>query len=609
MSNDKEGVKLLLRAIVNMEDVNLGFEKLVEDSISELERGLDSLTKCEKESLVKFCFGLFEIKSASNSFHESRMMLLSVLIRNLNLKQLFELEFQEFDISKHLIHAVKLSTLDIRMYLEAQLINIEENKKKYNDEGSIKILISSFEIVDCLISGLNSDEVIEYLESSDKITGTYTIELVDSLRDIASRCIEFVLEIEDEIKKGLNENREKIKSEYISKLEISEESLRISGLYWTVYYCNLISSKWQIIEPNQELHKYIKQLEIVSKYLNSLHFALSFPTLVHIPVLDWGNANGILESIVTSLLSFCSLIGEKESQLRVSKSLKSQILRSDYDINGLYSGLYHASLLITLAWWSPGVDVYRHIKKGDVENGIGVEVEYSYRNYIEISDSLIKSCEFRVEANSDVKSIKYSLGIQPLGTNTIPEYTNLEEDVNTGVTKIRRIALTVFSEIIKIITGKFSINSIFNSEEFDLVLNSLENSESSNFEKASGIIQTFVCVFTFLTCRIPNSNIPEKMWRLLFLIVIRLTPKSTKGYYFDSGRKITIFISLLRSLGIAFCTGYSEYSEILDKLLEELKIETTYCVPKLIIKENCEEFSEEDEDAVRFFRDLIDSIN
>ncbi|KAK6587888.1 hypothetical protein RS030_81409 [Cryptosporidium xiaoi] len=602
--HNNERIQVLLRAIVNGENVNLCLEKLIEDSVSELEEGLNLLTIEEKRHLVRFCFGLFEVKSTSTSFHESRMLLLSVIIRTLNLKQLFEFEFKEFNISRHLIHVVNVSALEIKMYFEAQLVDNEKDKREY-DECSVKILMTSFEIVDCLISGFSNDEAIEYLETSNKVTGIYIVELVDSLRDIVSHCLEFVLEIEDEIKKGLIENKsikgEKVGS--ISRLDISEESLRISGLYWIIYYCNLISSKWQIIEPNHELHKYIKLLEIVSTYLNPLHFASSFPTLVHISVLDWGNANGILESIVTSLLSFCSLIGEKESEFRVSGSFKSSKIGDYSKINGLYSGLYHASLLITSAWWSPGIDTYRHVKKGQVKN-VGVEVEYIYRNYIEINN-YIKIDEFKVKEDFNSKSIRYSLGIQPLDTNTIPEYTNLE-NINTGVTNIRNVAIAVFSEISKIITGDLSIDNISTSKDFDILLSSLDNENSENFEKASGIIQTFICVFTLLTCRIPNSSVPEVIWRLLFLIVIRLTPKSTKGYYFDSGRKITIFISLLRSLGIAFCTGYSEYSELFYKLLEELRIETDYRIPKLIIKEGCEEFSQEDEDTVRFFRDLVD---
>ena len=590
------------------ENANVSLEKLIEDSVPELEKGFSVLTLKEKRSLTRFSFELFEVKSTSTSFHESRMTLLGVVMRNLDLKQLFELGIHEFDLPRHLIHAVNVSTLEIRMYLEARLMIIEKGEKKEHDQHlcDIKILTASFEIIDCLITGLSNDDILEYLETSDKVSGTCALELINSLREVASQCAEFILDVECEIKREceIGENIEKEKLGFTNNSNDFGKDIIIRGLYWIVYYCTLISSKWKIIEPDEDLHKYIRLLEVVSQYLNPLHFAASFPTLVHISVLDWGNTPGILESIIKSMLSFCSLIVECENK-SVHESSEFSNIKTSCKINGLYSGLYHASLLVTSAWWSPGVDTYRYVKKTNKGCNVHVDVDYIYRNYIELNNCKVESQEFNFQANGNNKVIRYSLGIKPLDTNTIPEYTLLDDNINTGVTRIRKIATTVFNSIRNISMEGACLVNIHTLEDLDFLSKTLENPDSVSFEKVSGIIQTLVCVFTLLTCRIPNSDVPERIWRLLFLIIIKLTPKSTKGYYFDSGRKITILISLMRSIAVSLSTGYSECSELFDKLLEELKMETSYRIPMLIIKQYCEEFSEEDEDTVRFFRDLL----
>ncbi|KAF7457591.1 hypothetical protein HWI79_1851 [Cryptosporidium felis] len=572
-------------------DPQKSIESLIIESIPELESDFKFLSKEEKRSVIKFSFGLLQVKSVSKSLHQARMSLLSVVFEQEDINELLEYEFGDFDVSKNVLYSVEISCLEIRMFLEQQLIELEENKDSIerntnntleeNDEN-LSILVSSFRVIDSLLVQLNKDESLDYLESSKRISGTEVVSLVDLLREISKHCTEFVLEVEGNIKNEFELNTEKgILQPRIAGLT------KASRMYWIIHYCNSISSKWQIIEPDQELHKYIKLLEIVSRYLNPLHFASAFPTLVHLSVLDWANTPGILEALVTSLLSFCSMIKEEQKGDHNPKR----------PATGLYSGLYYAGLLVTTAWWSPGIDSYRTIASGS--NNGSKTFEYLSRNYLNLSFLENNQESVRIKERPGTKMLEF----MPLNTNTIPEYA--PED-SPGVNRIRKIAFIVFEQIKQICVDEFSRLSKV-SEGNDLsFLESLNSMGSPMFYRISALVQTLICVLTLFTCRIQNSIVPEDLWAYVFSLIIRMTPKSSKGYYFDSHGKITFFISLLRCTAIAFSSGYSEYAKLFENTLETLKIETTYSIPKLIIRDDCEEFSEEDEEVINFFRSLLD---
>ncbi|EAK88350.1 hypothetical protein [Cryptosporidium parvum Iowa II] len=583
-------IEQLLEVINGNSTHQSNLEKLITNSIPELESNFEILELEKKLIITKFSLGLMEFKSDSKTFHQARMSLLALILEKQEIKEILEFNFNGFNPSVHILHSVEIASLEIRLFLESKLVELEDfkfsldeskDKKQVQDDEEIDLLTSSFRILDSLLTQLNKDENLDFLEFSEKITGVQVVELLDSLKGTAKHCIEFILDIEgiirDEYEMDLNKGVLELKGNTNSKT---------SSLYWIIYYSCSISSKWQINEPDQDLDKYIKLLEIASRYLNPLHFASVFPTLIHISVIDWANIPGILETVLTSMLSFSTLIKQENKK------------------EGIYSGLYYAALLITSAWWSPGIDTYR-IAASKMKDG-SRSLEYISRNYLnldhldKIQDSKVSLSKLRVE--EEKKSGTKMPEFVPLDTNAIPEYSF--ED-NPGVDRVRRISLIIFGLIKEIYQE--DINQ-FQGDQINKVLfiRHLDDPNSQNFEKFSAFIQTLICILTLLTCRIQNSYVPSELWNIIFKLIIVLTPKSSKGYYYDSPRKITFFISLLRTTAIAFSSGYSDQAKQFDKLLEDLKIETTYNIPKLIIRDDCEEFSEQDEESIKFFRNLLD---
>ncbi|OII74732.1 uncharacterized protein cubi_00285 [Cryptosporidium ubiquitum] len=579
-----------LLEVINGESTQINLEELITNSIPELESSFKMLESKEKLSIIKFSLGLMEFKSDSKTFHQARMSLLGLILEKEEIKDILGFDFNGFNTSIHILHSVEIASLEIRLFLESKLIELEDykfsveetkDKQKIQDDGEIDLLTSSFRILDSLLTQLNKDENLDFLESCEKIKGVQVVELLDSLKSTAKHCMEFVLDIEgiiwDEYEMNLNKGQLEPKGNVLSKT---------SSLYWIIYYSCSISSKWQINEPDQDLDKYLKLLEIASRYLNPLHFASVFPTMIHLSVIDWANIPGILETLLTSMLSFCSLIKKENKK------------------EGIYSGLYYATLLVTSAWWSPGIDTYR-VTVSKIKDG-SRSFEYVSRNYLnldhldKIQDGKISLLELRVEEKH--KSGTNMPEFVPLDTNSIPEYSF--ED-NPGVDRVRRISLIIFG----------LIKEIYEEEIYQLqgnfidkisFISYLDSPNSQNFERYSAFIQTLICILTLLTCRIQNSYVPLELWNIIFKLIIVMTPKSSKGYYYDSPRKVTFFISLLRSTAIAFSSGYSGQAEKFSELLESLRIETTYSIPKLIIRDNCEEFSEQDEESIKFFRNLLD---
>ncbi|KAH8584785.1 uncharacterized protein ELE39_000736 [Cryptosporidium sp. chipmunk genotype I] len=585
-----KNLEQLLEVINGKTAYQSNLEELISNSIPALESSFEILELKKRLSIIKFSLGLMEVNSDSKTFHQARMSLLALVLEKEEIKEILEFNFKGFNPSIHILHSVEIASLEIRLYLESKLVELEDckfsvdkskDKQQVQEDDEIGLLTSSFRILDSLLTQLNKDENLDFLGSSEKITGVQVVELLDSLKGTAKYCIEFVLDIEgiiqDEYEMNLNKG----------VLELKDNTLpKTSNLYWIIYYSCSISSKWQINEPDQDLDKYTKLLEIASRYLNPLHFASVFPTLIHLSVIDWANIPGILETLLTSMLSFCSLI---------KKENKKQ---------GIYSGLYYAALLITSAWWSPGIDAYR-TTASKIKNG-SRSLEYISRNYLnldhldKIQDGKISLLELKVEEKQ--KSGTNMPEFVPLDTNSIPEYSF--ED-NPGVDRVRRISLIIFGLIKEIYQeGVHQLQGDhINKISF---ISYLDNPNSQHFERYSAFIQTLICTLTLLTCRIQNSYVPSELWSMIFKLIIVLTPKSSKGYYYDSPRKITFFISLLRSTAIAFSSGYSDQAKQFDKLLENLKIEATYNIPKLIIRDDCEEFSEQDEESIKFFRNLLD---
>ncbi|KAJ1610942.1 hypothetical protein OJ253_1048 [Cryptosporidium canis] len=571
-------------------------EELISGSISELELGFEVLGDGERSSLAKFSLGLMEAKSSSKTFHQARMALLAVVVEKLSIREILSLSVSGSSTSTHLLHSVGISSLEIRLFLDSKLVELEDarfsqdGKEKVDpthDDVEISILTSSFRILDSVLSQLNMDENLDFLESCGDISGAQVVELLESLKATARHCVEFVLDAEeairDEFEMSPNSGQLEPKSRGKDK---DKGPPGASSLYWMIYYSCSISSKWQINEPDEELGRFIRLLEIAARYLNPLHFACVFPTMIHLSVIDWANVPGILEALLTSMLSFCILI------------------RTEGSKDGSYSGLYYAALLITSAWWSPGIDTYR-IPVSRVKTG-SRSFEYLPRNYINLDhldrlkDGEISIPELRAQGAR--KSGTNMPEFAPLDTNTIPEYSF--ED-SPGVDRVRRISLIVF-EIIQETNQREAEQLIRSPPDQISFTDALNSADSADFERLSAFIQTLICILSLLTCRIQNSYVPSELWSMVFRLIIVLTPKSGKGYYYDSPRKVALFISLLRSTAIAFSTGYPSQARQFLLLLENLKIEATYTIPKLVIRENCEEFSEQDEHVVNFFRSLLD---
>lgn len=564
-------------------------EELIASSRPELESNFSELEAGEKLSIVKFSLGLMEVRSDSKSFHQARMSLLAVVLEKEGLRGMLGLDTDGLGVSTHILHSVEISSLEVRLFLESKLVELEdarfspeEAEEKQQDDVDVDILTSSFRILDSILNQLNVDENVDFLESCEKITGAQVVELLDSLKNTAKHCIEFVLDVEELIRDEFEINPAR------GVLEPKgNASPKASSLYWIIYYSCSISSKWQINEPDQDLGRFIRLLEAASRYLNPLHFACVFPTMIHLSVVDWANAPGVLEALLTSMLSFCSLIKEGHR-------------------DGTYSGLYYAALLITSAWWSPGIDTYR-VATSRAKTGSTRSLEYLSRNYINL-DHLDDLQEGETPILSQLKAQdKQKTGtnmpeLVPLDTNTIPEYS--PED-SPGVDRIRRISLIIF-KLIKEANQQETDQLLESPLDQIFFVDTLNTPNSPRFEKVSAFIQTLTCILTLLTCRIQHSFVPQELWILIFKLIIVMTPKSGKGYYYDTPRRITLFISLLRSTAIAFSTGYPNQAKLFALLLENLKIETSFKIPKLIIRDNCEEFSEQDQQVIDFFRNLLD---
>lgn len=565
-------------------------EELIADSRSELELSFSELEPGEKLHITQLSLGLMEVRSDSKSFHRARMSLLATVLEKEGLRGMLELDMDGPGVSTHILHSVEISSLEVRLFLESKLAELEtarlspgEAREKQPDDAEIDILTSSFRVLDSVLDQLNVDENVDFLESCDKIAGAQVVELLDSLKGAARDCVEFVLDVEELIR----DEFEMSPSRGVLEPRESASPKAASSLYWIIYYCCSLSSKWQINEPDQDLGKFVRLLEAASRYLNPLHFACVFPTMIHLSVVDWANAPGVLEALLTSLLSFCSLIKEGHG-------------------DGAHSGLYFASLLVTSAWWSPGIDAYR-TAASKAKTGSTRSLEYLSRNYINLDhlDHLHEEetpVSSRLKAEDKPRTGTNMPEFAPLDTNTIPEFS--PED-SPGPDRVRRISLIVF-KLIKEANPRETQQLLQGPLDRISFTDALNDPLSPSFEKTSAFVQTLVCILTLLTCRTQHSLVPPELWTLIFKLIIVMTPKSGKGYYFDSPRKVALFISLLRSTAIAFSAGYPSQARQFALLLENLKIEASFRIPKLILRDNCEEFSEQDQQVVDFFRSLLD---
>ncbi|OII71209.1 hypothetical protein cand_026250 [Cryptosporidium andersoni] len=557
----------------NLEEyVNLIVEKIELNNIEP--------SQVELEKLLNLCCMLLELSNVSSMLSHNRLKLFCFLIERVSIKKWYRVGLtitNKRGAISHYIHGLELAALELKLSLDSQVMNI--------DGTQFSILTVCCHIFEAFIKDFSSEENITCLEY-DNISGIEINKLFDIMRSLNSFCIEFIENIE-KMDKLTNNNEDRINLTILPDSNYTLDNNELPPIYWCVQLCSSILSKWFVLEPDVDKYQILKILPFISRYLNSMHFAVMLPTLEYIPITDWGCVPHTLEALTHLILSFISLISTTNN---------------DETLTGLFSGLYQASILTASAWWSPSIDVYTTL---EIDRNKSIIRELP-RLYIKLQDN---DTNYVRNSKSDkiIKlEVKQCRDIIPLPRNSIP--AQILSNV-PGISETHSIAYKIFDELLKLEFIDILLRELAKYEGCNRIISSWFSYPGTlKCEKYSAIIEALVCVVLILTCRNLDTFVPEKLWIFLYEILLKIAPTTSKGFLEDPPRQISLFISCSRALAIAISNKYQEPLKIIQ--VSNYKVPTIFTdkIPQLS-ELSTDDFSLEDDQVISFFRVLFTDLN